>query len=387
MKQLISIQAQYLKNEDLIFNPKTRTLELIKNLILHEKKISIFLNDSSNIYKLTDEVLISIDYETLVIDDKSSKNFISFDIDNLYDRFKLYCKIEKNLSDKTLKAYSSDLEQFIELFKFNNLNVKHIDKVILSEYITELNKKDYGPRTIKRKIAVLKAFFSWLEYSEIINTNPFSKFKFSLKQAKKLPKTINLKDIEKILEFLYEKKNSFKDKNSLKYKLLIRDIVTIEILFSTGMRVSELSTLKLNQINFDNRSIKIWGKGSKERMIQLPNTEIITLIEHYLLIFNLNNNLNDNTFFLTNRLNNNFSEQSIRTMIQKYTSDLGLKHITPHMFRHTFASSLLDQGVDTRYIQNMLGHSSISTTQIYTSTSNERQSVLLEKHPRLQMKI
>ena len=295
------------------------------------------------------------------------------------EKFRFHCIYEKNLSSKTIRAYDIDINQFLE--KFVNYKINQINKFDLKDYVENLFINSYKIKTIKRKIAVLKAFFNYLEFDEIVEVNPFRKLKLSLKEPKLLPKTLELSEIKRVLKYLYSLKNSYFDKTSFRYKLLIRDIVSIEILFSTGIRVSELSNLKKNEINIKQGIVKIFGKGSKERIIQICDKEVLNLLKEYSILFNLNSNPNNH--FLLNRLNNNFSEQSIRAMIHKYEQKLGLRQITPHMFRHSFATLLLEEGVDVRYIQNMLGHSSISTTQIYTKVNTKHQRKLLSsKHPR-----
>ncbi len=295
------------------------------------------------------------------------------------EKFGFHCIYEKNLSSKTIRAYDIDINQFLE--KFVNYKINQINKFDLKDYVENLFINSYKIKTIKRKIAVLKAFFNYLEFDEIVEVNPFRKLKLSLKEPKLLPKTLELSEIKRVLKYLYSLKNSYFDKTSFSYKLLIRDIVSIEILFSTGIRVSELSNLKKNEINIKQGIVKIFGKGSKERIIQICDKEVLNLLKEYSILFNLNSNPNNH--FLLNRLNNNFSEQSIRAMIHKYEQKLGLRQITPHMFRHSFATLLLEEGVDVRYIQNMLGHSSISTTQIYTKVNTKHQRKLLSsKHPR-----
>lgn len=294
-------------------------------------------------------------------------------------RFKFHCTYEKNLSSKTMRAYDIDINQFQE--KFITYKIKKISKFDLKDYVENLYIYSYKIKTIKRKIAVLKAFFNYLEFEELIDINPFRKLKLSLKEPKLLPKTLELKEIKVILRHLYYLKNNFTNKESFSYKLLVRDIVSIEILFSTGIRVSELSNLKKNEINIKLGVIKIFGKGSKERIIQICDKEVLNLLKEYTKLFNFEKNTNE--YFLLNRFNKNFSEQCIRNMLQKYQRELGLKHITPHMFRHSFATLLLEEGVDIRYIQNMLGHASISTTQIYTKVNIKHQRKLLNtKHPR-----
>ena len=263
------------------------------------------------------------------------------------EKFRFHCIYEKNLSSKTIRAYDIDINQFLE--KFVNYKINQINKFDLKDYVENLFINSYKIKTIKRKIAVLKAFFNYLEFDEIVEVNPFRKLKLSLKEPKLLPKTLELSEIKRVLKYLYSLKNSYFDKTSFRYKLLIRDIVSIEILFSTGIRVSELSNLKKNEINIKQGIVKIFGKGSKERIIQICDKEVLNLLKEYSILFNLNSNPNNH--FLLNRLNNNFSEQSIRAMIHKYEQKLGLRQITPHMFRHSFATLLLEEGVDVRYIQ------------------------------------
>ena len=296
--------------------------------------------------------------------------------------FKFHCKFEKNLSNKTMEAYSIDLNQFEQFKDYKNLVISEFDKHKLKEYIQSLYELDFKAKTIKRKIAVLKAFFTYLEFDEIILVSPFRKMRISIKEPTTLPKTMELKEIVKILKFLYKIKESFNDKNLYSYKVIVRDIVIIEILFSTGMRVSELCNIKLNNINLQAGIIKIKGKGDKERIIQICDNEAKKVLKEYFELFS--EQIKRTKCFLINRLDKQISEQSVRLVIKKYQKISGLeKHITPHMFRHSFATLLLEEGVDVRYIQNMLGHSSIATTQIYTQVNMKQQKKILNsKHPR-----
>ncbi len=197
-----------------------------------------------------------------------------------------------------------------------------------------------------------------------------------------LPKTIELREIKKFLKGLYKIKENYQKNDTYGYKALVRDIVVIEMLFSTGMRVSELANLLKTSINIQSGTIKLNGKGSKERIIQICDNEIKKALKEYTILFA--DELSESKYFLINRFGNNFSDQSIRHMISKYQKVFGIqKHLTPHMFRHSFATLLLEEGVDIRYIQNMLGHASISTTQIYTQVNMKHQKKLLNtKHPR-----
>lgn len=170
--------------------------------------------------------------------------------------------------------------------------------------------------------------------------------------------------------------------NPTEYKYILKDLVVTEMLFSTGMRVSELSNLTKNDFNIKTGYIKIFGKGSKERITHICDERILSLIKEYMHLFSIYKN--ESIYFLVNKNNNRLSEQSIRLMIKRYKKELGLsKNITPHTFRHSFATLLLEEGVDIRYIQTMLGHSAITTTQIYTKVSIEHQrKILSSNHPR-----
>jgi len=296
--------------------------------------------------------------------------------------FKFHCEFEKNLSSKTLQAYHIDLNQFKEFKNYQNMDIKEFDKNILKEYVQNLYGLNLKAKTIKRKLAVIKAFFNYLEFDEEIIINPFRKMNLSIKEPKMLPKTMELKEIRKLLKYLYTLKENFKYLERYSYKALLRDITVIEILFSTGIRVSELCSLEKNNVNLQAGIIKIFGKGSKERIIHICDSEVKKQIKEYLDSFKIYSS--ESEYFFVNRLGNMLSEQSVRLMIHKYQKLSGLsKYITPHMFRHSFATLLLEEGVDIRYIQHMLGHSSISTTQIYTQVNMKQQKKILDtKHPR-----
>lgn len=300
------------------------------------------------------------------------------------EQFKFHCKYEKNLDPNTLRAYNIDITQFSS--ELSNYKLTNIDKNHLKKYIENLYDNKYKIKTIKRKIAVIKAFFNFLEFEDIITVNPFRKMRLSLKEPKILPITLDIKEIEIILKHIQEKAKYSINKPNI-YKHILKDLVVIEILFSTGMRVSELSNLTKKDINVKTGSIKIFGKGSKERIIHICDNRILTIIKEYIRLFDIKNH--ESTYFLINKIGKRMSEQSIRLMIKRYRNEIAFsKHITPHTFRHTFATLLLEEGVDIRYIQTMLGHSAITTTQIYTKVSSEHQRKILKaKHPRKKIKI
>lgn len=283
------------------------------------------------------------------------------------------CEFRKRLNEKTIKAYTIDLNQYLEFITTTEINQK-----IINEYIHYLNKKYLKYKTIKRKIASVKAFYSYLEYEEIIDYSPFNKIKTKIKEPKLLPKTIQKDYIDKIIHLLLKDlKNS---KTEFQKKISLRNITLISVMFSTGIRVSELCNIKLKDIDLLEKKLKIFGKGSKERILYLGNSNVVQLCQMYLTY---NNTCKKNEYFFLNKFNKKLSEQTVHILLKKIESELELStHITPHMFRHTFATTLLEKGVDIRYIQNILGHSSISTTQIYTYvTYSKQKEILTNKNP------
>lgn len=293
-----------------------------------------------------------------------------------------FCQHQKRLDTKTLKAYQIDLTQFS--VQIANMDVLDITTCVLENYISELHQK-YKPKTVKRKIASIKAFFHYLEYKDIISQNPFSKIQVKFREPIILPKTIPLNTVEILLSTIY--KQCSDAKTDYQRKQALRDAAVIELLFATGIRISELCTLKMDDINLYDGTILIYGKGSKERKLQIGNDAVIQILKKYKE--NFLTEIQSTNHFFVNLSGFPLSEQSVRRSINKYTSRAAIElHITPHMFRHTFATSLLEADVDIRYIQEMLGHSSINITEIYTHVAMSKQRhILTTKHPRKNFKI
>ena len=293
-------------------------------------------------------------------------------------RFLNHCKIRKALNDKTIKAYKIDLRQFAQ-FTDNKFS-----KDVICQYIDMLHEK-YKPKTIKRKIASVKAFTHYLIIEEVIEINPFNKIDISFKEPTMLPKTIPLNVINSILAHAYDSLSQVK--TEYQKRCTTRDIAVLEILFATGARVSEICNLIPSSVDLTNHTIKIFGKGSKERMIQIENPDVLKALQEYYTLFQ--EDIKSCGFFFVNKLHNRLMEQSVREIICKYTAMTEYDiHITPHMFRHSFATLLLEEDVDIRYIQKLLGHSSITTTQIYTYVAMSKQKEILSvKHPRNKIKV
>ena len=288
-----------------------------------------------------------------------------------------FCRFQKRLDSKTLKAYRIDLTQFINQVSVDDVSA--ITPNLLEEYIIKLHQT-YQPKTVKRKIASLKAFFHYLEYRDLIEKNPFNKIQVKFCEPVILPKTIPLHTVEVFLSTIYKQQRDAK--TIYQRKNALRDAAVIEMLFATGMRISELCSLHAGDVNLYEYTILIYGKGSKERMIQLGNDDVIRILTEYQKTFQ--NQIHMCDYFFVNQNGSPLSDQSIRRMINKYASLAAIEmHITPHMFRHTFATSLLEADVDIRYIQEMLGHSSINITEIYTHVAMSKQrDILATKHPR-----
>ncbi len=329
------------------------------------------------------------------------------DIQEHIKNYLTYCRSQKRLDEKTLKAYRIDLRQFISWLQnyeqpeqkkapcpavrepaggtlSHMPEITDITPAVLEDYLAHLHQT-YKPKSVKRKIASLKALFHYLEYKEIIERNPFVKLQIKFREPIILPKTIPLYTVEQFLAVIYKQRREAQ--TAYQKKTALRDAAVIELLFSTGMRISELCTLGISDVNLYDGTVLIYGKGAKERRIQIGNNDVINILETYRDEFLPE--MQECGHFFVNLSGSPLTDQSIRRMIRKYCALASIElHITPHMFRHTFATSLLEADVDIRYIQEMLGHSSINITEIYTHVAMAKQrDILTTKHPRRNFKI
>lgn len=298
-------------------------------------------------------------------------------LSKLIDDYLNYCKSQRCLDEKTIRAYKVDLLQLPSIVSIKTIH--ELDTYCLEKYISTLHAR-YKPRTVRRKIASCKAFMHYLERKDIIINNPFHKIESRFKSPVYLPKTIPLSIVETILKTVYHE--STKSVTPYRRRNAIRDAAIIELLFATGIRISELCNLSPASVDLANGIILVNGKGSKERLLHIGNSEAIDALLDYAEEYHAE--IKKCNRFFVNQSGRPLSDQSARRLIVYYSQLASVDlHITPHMFRHTFASALLDQGVDIRYIQEMLGHSSIHTTEIYTHVSLSRQKyILCSKHPR-----
>ena len=301
------------------------------------------------------------------------------DIHYTLDEYIEYCSIYKRLSPHTVRAYQNDLQGYIRISGISDcsdINNASFDAMI---YYCE---RHYSPRTTKRKIASINAFISYLNNYKNASLRPITTM---VKSPHTLPRIIPLSEIGETLSHVNASLKSAK--SNCQRLSLTRDLAILEILFATGIRVSELCNLSPCDINLDTGSIIIHGKGSKERMVYICNSDALANIRNYYHSFEAA--IKSSGALFMNRYGKRISDQAVRNIVTRHHNSVKNEtRITPHMYRHTFATCLLEAGVDIRCIQQLLGHSSISTTQIYTYVSSElKRSLLTERHPRNSLSI
>lgn len=279
---------------------------------------------------------------------------------------------EKHYSDLTSDGYLSDLTLFIEFLNQNN--IRDLNKVEYNDirmFINYLYDLGYKNTTISRHISALKSFFKYLKLNNIVNNNPCTLIS-NPKKEKRLPKYLNYEDTEKLL-------NAFDNNNYIG----LRNSLILEILYSTGIRVSEITNIKFKDINMSDKTIKITGKGNKERFAYF-GTKCANLIKDYCKNSYKKLNKDNLEYLILSKTGKKINERQIRDVVDEAAT---LAHIdmkiSPHVLRHTFATHMLNEGADLRSVQELLGHENLSTTQVYTHLSNDRiRNIYLKTHPR-----
>lgn len=306
----------------------------------------------------------------------------------ILDDFKLYLEVERNLSLHTVKAYHTDLLNFLKWV--GNSDVCNFTYKNIRTYLAEIQTKKYTRTTISRKIAAIKTFYRYLYRERLINSNPAVNIK-TPKKNKNLPEFLTDNEFNLIL-------NEIEFKTPSQY----RDRTILEVLYATGMRISELCGLNFENLNLEANEITVFGKGGKERIVLINNRA-----KNYLLDYLKDTRIklaNNDCHFVCNDsqdliikadspvfINNNgfrLQQRSVHRIIAKIVKDLCFrKKVSPHTFRHSFATKLLENGADLRVVQELLGHASISNTQIYTHVSTERlKQAYANAHPRAKIK-
>ena len=290
--------------------------------------------------------------------------------------FLIYLEVEKNFSKHTIRAYNSDILSF--LLWLDSVQIEETNHTKLKEYLIFIQRFNYTKTTLARKIAAIRTFYRFLYREKIIDVNPANSV-HAPKKNKSLPKFLSNTEIEQIL-------NNIKIETPAGY----RNRVILELLYATGMRISELSNLNFSNLNLEENEITVMGKGAKERIV-LVSTRAKEFLQKYI------NNVRfmivedgqqpeqtENSPVFINKTGYRLQPQSVRAAINDIVKKIELpKKVTPHVFRHSFATKLLENGADLRVVQELLGHASISNTQIYTHISTERlKEVYNKSHPR-----
>lgn len=281
-------------------------------------------------------------------------------------------KLEKNYSKLTIDGYYRELSIFLEYLNENNISSYNaVDYKDIRLYINYLYDLKYTNKTISRHISSLRSFFKYLKKENIIDNNPMLLIS-NPKLDKKLPKYLNFDDTEKLL-------NAFDNKNYVS----IRNSLILEILYSTGIRVGEITNIKVSDISISNETIKVTGKGNKERIVYF-GSRCKNLLNLYFKESYNELNKNNIDYLLLSKTGKKINEREIRTIVDDAAVIAGIKiKISPHVLRHTFATHMLQDGADLRSVQELLGHENLSTTQIYTHLTNEKiRNIYLNAHPR-----
>ena len=322
----------------------------------------------------------------------------------LIQQFVHYLRYERHFSPYTARCYGADLRQYVEFLGSDDAPVpvtaqlndepqpepaapaaidrklKRADAMVVRGFLGHLEQFGYSPATTARKIATLRSFYKWMARQGIIETNPMLLIR-TPKQTKRLPKAISVEQVEQLL--------SAPDNRET---LGARDRAILETLYSTGVRVSELVDLNRNDLDHQNQTMHVRGKGKKERIVPL-GSHAMAAIRHYVTLLEPDPRFgelreqsmlrNDIPLFV-NKNGGRLSSRSVRRKLDKYLKGVGLDPtISPHTLRHSFATHLLDNGADLRSVQELLGHQSLSTTQVYTHLSSMRlRNAYEEAHPR-----
>ncbi len=296
-------------------------------------------------------------------------------MDEHLDSFLVYLTMNRGLSKNTIESYSRDISSLVTfLGKRGVSDPAAVSEHEIAAFFDHLRKKKLSPRSVARNIVSLKQFFRFLLTENVITDDPMRNT-VSPKPPKTLPHTLSLSEVETLL----------REPEKGKSEKALRDRAMLEVLYATGVRVSELVALELNRVNLDHGYVITLGKGSKERIVPIGDAAI-RKTRDYLLNARpkLLRDRNSEYLFVTSRTASKMSRQRFWRIIKDYALEAGIhSHITPHVLRHSFATHLLERGADLRAIQAMLGHSDISTTQIYTYVEKERLKRIHEKsHPR-----
>ena len=287
---------------------------------------------------------------------------------HLIDSFLRFLQLEKGLSKNTVSSYQTDISGFNQWRSDQAIKISEVNLSDAENFIVSLRKKELAPASISRKISSLKSLFVYLKKQQYIKTNPFQDLVLP-KIPKSLPKSMSMAEVNALL-----------DAPDTSTFIGLRDKTMLELMYATGLRVSELVNLKYSSFDFERSVIKVLGKGSKERIIPFGDSALSWLKQY--IDFRSQNNLSMNSkyFFISQKLSQ-VTRQSFWQRVEHYQKIASIPYkISPHTLRHAFATHLLNNGADLRSVQMLLGHSDLSTTQIYTHIAKQRLSEMIKKH-------
>ena len=289
----------------------------------------------------------------------------------VFNKYINYLEAERNVSPYTVRNYTTDLLDFFDFLKTKKIDsLKGVDRHVLRGYLSHLMEQGFVKASIARKLSAIRSFYRYLLREEMVSASPVADT--SPKLDKRLPSFLTLEEIERLLKA-----------PDLSTPQGQRDRALLELLYASGLRVSEVVSLNLERIDLDTNEIRVWGKGSKERVV-LMGKPAANALNTYLNQGrpNLLGKKGSSALFL-NRYGGRLVERRVQRILEKYAKIAGIgKRVHPHMLRHTFATHLLDGGADLRVVQELLGHANLSSTQIYTHvTKSQARKVYLSAHP------
>ena len=294
-------------------------------------------------------------------------------MENYIDQYLNYLRVERRLSANTLESYGRDLQRLLEFLKVNKVkDVTKIDQALLLQFIVVLHQDKLSSRSSARVLAAIRGFFRFLYQEKVVKINPASKIE-SPAQITKLPRLLSIQEVDSLLEAPNRSK-----------KLGERDYCMLQLFYASGLRVSELATLTVDQLSLQQGTVRPKGKGNKERIVPIGQAAIDAL-KHYLdeVRGKIIRDPKCQALFVSQK-GSFLSRQAVWGLIRDYAKQAGIRiNVTPHMLRHSFATHMVERGADLRSVQMMLGHADISTTQIYTHVSKQHLSKVHTKfHPR-----
>ena len=321
-----------------------------------------------------------------------------------FEPFLQYCLLQRRLAASSVANYRMDLHYFQAFLDGLAAPVRDcgaVDRKVLELYLAHLSSK-YKVKTIKRKMSCVQSLFNYLEQQEVVENSPFRRFRIHMQEGKAAPKSLTVAEMERFLQAVHRDPTADAGRALLAAVsesatpairhlnnafFWCRDVAILELLFAVGLRVAELCSLRFEDIDIEAGVFPIHGKGNRERILHVADPDVLRILAEYGTVRRAVPA--GHSYLFISRFRDPLSTQGVRNLVDKYAKAAGIRRrVTPHVFRHSFATLLIESGVDIKYVQDFLGHSNISTTQIYLHLSEEsKRQVLAAHHPRARMDI